>query len=249
MAFKDDRFKQNHPTNITLQNRIRELENQLDEQKQYSSFMFQYEEREQENLQLKNNISDLESERQEFKNRSEKDRLEFNKSPRILETEKLNLEQQILQLQKQVTELTSKAKTSTSYLPPDIINLVSFYRQSPESFINKIRELGKFETQVSEMEESAAKRRDGDSSDVILKTPDTGIGDFWLISPTGRGASYLFPKQHQISTSQKSTAKALFDGYQSGNTEKFVLNKPAKVSPIGNFGQWKLEEKGELNYD
>ncbi|MDJ0903434.1 MAG: hypothetical protein QNJ55_32020 [Xenococcus sp. MO_188.B8] len=245
----EQQLKQNYQTNINLQNRIRELEEQLDEQKQYLSFISQDEEREKENLQFKNKISELESELQELKNKSEKDRQEFNSGRQILEKEKSDLEQKILQLQKQVTELTSKAKSSKSqHLPDDIFTLVTVYQKNPELLLSQSSDKFHIE-EVSEMEESATKRYDGNSSDVILEKSIPNQGEFWIVSIPGMGASYLFPKKNQISKSQKITAKALFAGYKSGNTDKFILNKPAKVSHIVSSGKWRLEEKGELNYE
>ena len=57
----------------------------------------------------------------------------------------------------------------------------------------------------------------------------------------------LFPKEHAIPASQASTAKALFAGYEKGNTSKFTLIIPAQVSPTEQ-DKWKLEEKGRLEY-
>ncbi|MGK7895335.1 MAG: hypothetical protein AB4372_17375, partial [Xenococcus sp. (in: cyanobacteria)] len=68
---------------------------------------------------------------------------------------------------------------------------------------------------------------------------------YYIISS---GNDYLlFPKQHQIPTSQKFTAVAVFEGYKSGSTKKFTSIIPAQVKYLDN-GMWELKQKGRLEY-
>ncbi|MGK7883225.1 MAG: hypothetical protein AB4057_01195 [Crocosphaera sp.] len=116
--------------------------------------------------------------------------------------------------------------------------LVNLYMQNPEEIRNNATD------EVMEDDDNLMERKMNPSRTLIFnhsKSP----GGYYIIAV---GDDYfLFPKQHGIPVSQKSTAREVFDGYKSGNTSKFTLIIPAQVIRCDN-GRWQLINKGRLEY-
>ena len=127
--------------------------------------------------------------------------------------------------------------------PPNPEILIYLFNSNPQSLLQQ----GYQHNEVTESQKSFSERRSFRSQEVVLdKRIMTGQGDFWIISAENN--SYLFPKGKTIPGSLKTSAKALFEGYKSGDEGEFTLVKPAKVAPVGTAPKWKLVEKGELKY-
>ncbi|HBE21492.1 MAG TPA: hypothetical protein DEG17_09610 [Cyanobacteria bacterium UBA11149] len=83
---------------------------------------------------------------------------------------------------------------------------------------------------------------------ILLETQRKG--SYWIIA-IEESNYLLLPKSNLIINPHSyQTVKLLFNchGYEADNTREFTLNKPAKVSPMPNPQQWKLEEMGVLDF-
>ncbi len=83
---------------------------------------------------------------------------------------------------------------------------------------------------------------------IILETLKKG--SYWIIA-IEESIYLLLPKSNLIINPHSyHTVKLLFNchGYQADDTREFTVNKPAKVSPMPNPQQWKLEEMGVLDF-
>lgn len=167
---------------------------------------------------------------------------EYDEELRKINHQKSNLETKVSKLQRELNNLSPATNQSRTPLSPQLVKLVDSFNQNPQSLSNLVSVV----SEVSETVGSSSKRYSSGSKDVILETPETNIGDFWIVEQTG--CAYLFPKNNAISIGQAQTAKALFDGYRESDTTQFELLRPAKVSRSGNVTQWKLDEKGELKH-
>ena len=75
--------------------------------------------------------------------------------------------------------------------------------------------------------------------------------NYWLIT-TEDNYPYLFPKNNLIINNfNAKIIRLLFDcgDYQKLENKEFSLIQPAKLSLMPNKKEWKLEEKGKLNFD
>jgi hypothetical protein len=204
----------------------------------------------QEIKQLKQQKSELES----INNVCEHQVIDLGKQLTKERTEKQQYEDELAKLKIQNSNLAADKSrlerhldslspaSPSAHLPPQVAQLVGLFNHNPELLLNNIAKY----YEVSETRQSSSGRRGSvDSKDVLLETPETNIGDFWIVE-TDTGSSYLFPKQKAISAGLAQTAKALFKGYRGSDTTPFELLRPAKVSSIGR--NWKLDEQGELKY-
>ncbi|MCP2728048.1 hypothetical protein [Limnofasciculus baicalensis] len=95
------------------------------------------------------------------------------------------------------------------------------------------------------------------TEDIVHRTNNVPIiletlkkGNYWIIA-IEESNYLLLPKSNLIINPHSyQTVKLLFNchGYQAEDTREFTLNKPAKVSPMPNPQQWKLEEMGVLDF-
>ena len=75
--------------------------------------------------------------------------------------------------------------------------------------------------------------------------------NYWVIT-TEDNTSYLLPKNNLIiNTFNLDTVKSLFncEGSEQLDNKEFTVSVPAKISLMPNGKEWKLEEKGTLDFD
>lgn len=75
-------------------------------------------------------------------------------------------------------------------------------------------------------------------------------GNYWIIKTDGN-QHWLLPKGKKMFNSHEySTLESLFEcqGYYSEGGRDFIVKKPAKVISNSNEKDWKLEEKGVLDF-
>jgi len=76
-------------------------------------------------------------------------------------------------------------------------------------------------------------------------------GNYWIIGRED-GTYWLLPKSKlKINPYNINTVQSLFEcqSYQQGESQEFILQKPARVSILPNGQEWKLEEKGVLDFN
>jgi hypothetical protein len=211
----------------------------------------------QQNQGLSSSCRDLQQRLQTVN--SEKVRLEeqtttLNSQVHQLQQDNKNLElkvkinvRDIEELKKEIErlrKLLTKEAIETVDIPWQWQNIINSYNQSPDAILN-IHGVHK-QGEVVEDEDKGAERRNNSSKPVVL-TSNVSPDGFYIVL-VGNDC-LLFPKQHAIAPSQKFTASALFDGYKSGNTNKFTLISPAQVTSVSGSGMWQLKHKGRLEYN
>ncbi|VXD17369.1 hypothetical protein PL8927_60005 [Planktothrix serta PCC 8927] len=76
-------------------------------------------------------------------------------------------------------------------------------------------------------------------------------GNYWIIGKED-GTYWLLPKSKlKINPYNINTIQSLFEcqSYAQGENREFILQKPARVSILPNGQEWKLEEKGVLDFN
>ena len=198
--------------------------------------------------QLKNQYQQLQENFEQLKKEMGTERYnELDSRIEKLEQQNENSLNQVPQLQqpKDNSELTAN-KTETVNIPQQWKkDIIDSYNQSPETIfnINGVQSQG----EVVEDDQQLEQRRADLSKPVFLKSHSSSDGYYYIILVENH--YLLFPKQNAISPSQEFTASALFDGYKSGNTNKFTLISPAQVTPVSGSGMWQLKHKGRLEYN
>lgn len=117
--------------------------------------------------------------------------------------------------------------------------LLSIYHYIPKILL-------KFAKKVSVTEESFASVNQ--SSTIFTERRN---GNYLVIATENTNKSWLLPKaKFRINEYEYQTVTSLFDcqGYQSGAANKFIVKKPAIVSLEINGQDWKLEERGILEF-
>ncbi|MEG4505661.1 hypothetical protein QUA81_20070 [Microcoleus sp. F6_B4] len=79
---------------------------------------------------------------------------------------------------------------------------------------------------------------------------DERNGNYWVIAAEDR-TQWLFPKVNfKINTYNLDRVKSLFQchGNKPENTREFSVKKPARLSIIASGSQWKLEDRGILEF-
>ncbi|TRU19556.1 MAG: hypothetical protein EWV92_01230 [Microcystis aeruginosa Ma_MB_S_20031200_S102] len=237
----DQRRKPLEPFNSGEVEQLRELNQQLNQS--YQNLSSSYQDLRQR-LQTVN-IEKVQLEQQATTLNSQVNQLQQDKKDLELKVER-NV-QDIEELKKEIErlrKLLTKEAIETVDIPLQWRSIINSYNQSPDAIFN-IHEVHK-QGEVVEKEDTGMKRWKNSHEPVIL-TPNQSPDGFYVISV---GSDYLlFPKQHAIAESQEFTASALFDGYKSGNTNKFTLISPAQVTLVSGSGMWQLKHKGKLEYN
>jgi DNA repair exonuclease SbcCD ATPase subunit len=130
---------------------------------------------------------------------------------------------------------------------PELKQLVDTYNKDQKSLLNLATEV----TRLKETEKSVNSRQEGHSQEITLVTATKDAKLMVVRAKSSNVKGFLlFPAYSRMDSIQSRTAKALFDfhGYQGGE-QKFVLKMPARVSPIDDSNQqWRLDQKGELEF-
>ncbi|MGK7877633.1 MAG: hypothetical protein AB4426_31325 [Xenococcaceae cyanobacterium] len=129
------------------------------------------------------------------------------------------------------------ARHHESSLPDD--DLVVIHNKKPNLLAGKT-------IKVSATKESIEKRRLGYNYPVILE--EVSNGNYWIV--TDKASDYMIPKKNLIINKPSyETVQELFElsGYQSRQSNKFDLIKPARVTPMSG-DKWELMEKGKLRF-
>jgi hypothetical protein len=137
----------------------------------------------------------------------------------------------------QITSNSSSTYPQFSWVPK--------YNKDPDSFLQ-------YATEVSATEESINQRRLGTNQSVILENIRKGKGNYWIFTGdnSGNAEKCLVPKGGlKINEYNLKTVQSLFKctGESLEISSKFILIKPAIVSPIENE-KWQVVELGELQF-
>jgi hypothetical protein len=134
---------------------------------------------------------------------------------------------------------TTVAKVSTAPSPYPFLDL---YRQSPDIFRNQYTP-----KTVSEDSDNFNRRWAGNQQEIILGEDRTG--NYWLFNEGD--LMYLIPvPKLKVNEIKMRTVGGLFDcNNHMDNYQSLSVIRPAIVSPQpGVKGQWKLEQKGVLDF-
>ncbi|MGK7877634.1 MAG: hypothetical protein AB4426_31330 [Xenococcaceae cyanobacterium] len=121
-------------------------------------------------------------------------------------------------------------------------SLVEAYKTSQSLSTHKV--------EVSETRDSIESRRSGNTESAVFGVVESSGSGTYRIIKEKDGQFYLVPKDKRTINKEKLAAfQASFKcrNYQEGKANKFKLVKPAKLYPISEK-QWKLEEKGVLEF-
>ena len=100
---------------------------------------------------------------------------------------------------------------------------------------------------------SVSIRQEGSvsSSQSLISFTEVLYGNYLLIATADVNKYWLLRARGTINTYEYKTVQLLFDcqGYESDTGNKFVVKKPAIVSLAPNNKDWKLEQRGILEFD
>lgn len=136
----------------------------------------------------------------------------------------------------QVADSTKPAPISKLNL--SLSDLVELYHSAPRILSHKA-------TQVLVREDTVSTL-----SDESIVIAEVGDGDYWLVA-TEDDIYWLFPQANlQVNPYLYETVKLLFNchGYQPESPSHFTVNNPAKVSIMPSGEEWRLVEKGILDF-
>lgn len=152
-----------------------------------------------------------------------------------------NFQTEIESIKYQIKQNQEKINLIHEQLKPTKDTLVEVYNHEPDRLLPYVIE-------VVESEDTIRERRAGSNVSPVFIKSKRRQGIYWIIEI--QGIIYLVPKaQLKVNEFISNTIQFLFNcqNYQRGDSENFVLDKPAEVISLGD--NWELKEKGILQFE